>query len=49
MSLKYVVAIIRPDHLSALEVKLDSLHILGMTVTKVKGFSEYMDFFQKIA
>lgn len=47
MSLKYVVAIIRPDHLSALEVKLDSLHVLGMTVTKVKGFGEYMDFFSK--
>ena len=47
MSLKYVVAIIRPDVLDALEVKLGSLHIRGMTVSKVKGFGEYVDFLAK--
>lgn len=47
MSLKYVVAIIRPDVLRALEVKLGSLHVRGMTVTKVKGCGEYTDFFSK--
>lgn len=45
MSFKYVVAIIRPDVLSALEVKLGSLHVRGMTVTKVKGFGGHPDFF----
>lgn len=47
MSFKYVVAIIRPDVLSALEVKLGSLHVRGMTVTKVNGFGGNPDFFAK--
>ncbi|MEO6354288.1 MAG: P-II family nitrogen regulator [Burkholderiaceae bacterium] len=47
MSFKYVVAIIRPDVLSALEVKLGSLHVWGMTVTKVNGFGGYTDYFSK--
>ena len=47
MSLKYVVAIIRPDVLNALEAKLGSLHVRGLTVPKVKGFGEYTDFFSK--
>ena len=47
MSLKYVVAIIRPDVLDALEVKLGSLHVGGMAVTKVNGFGGYTDFFSK--
>ncbi|MFD2274043.1 P-II family nitrogen regulator [Undibacterium arcticum] len=47
MNLKYVIAIIRPDVLAALETKLGSLHVRGLTVTKVKGFGEYTDFFSK--
>lgn len=47
MSLKYVVAIIRPDVLDALEAKLGSLHVRGLTVSKVQGFGEYVDFLAK--
>ena len=47
MSLKYVIAIIRPDVLDALEAQLANLHVRGMTVTKVKGFGEYIDFLSK--
>ena len=47
MNVKYVIAIIRPDALMALETKLGSLHVQGMTVTKVKGFGEYTDFYSK--
>lgn len=45
MNLKYVVAIIRPDVLAALETELGRLHVRGLTVTKVAGFGEYADFF----
>ncbi|RZI40331.1 P-II family nitrogen regulator [Herbaspirillum sp. HC18] len=47
MGLKYVVAIIRPDVLDALEAKLSMLHVRGLTVTKVQGFGEYVDFLAK--
>ena len=47
MSLKYVVAVIRADVLDALEAKLVSLHVRGLTVSKVKGFGEYVDFLAK--
>ena len=47
MNLKYVVAVIRADVLDALEAKLASLHVRGLTVSKVKGFGEYMDFLAK--
>ena len=47
MSLKYVVAITRPDVLAALEAQLANLHVRGITVTKVKGFGEYIDFLSK--
>jgi nitrogen regulatory protein PII len=47
MNVKYVIAIIRPDVLTELETKLYSLRIPGMTVTKVKGFGEYIDFYSK--
>ena len=47
MNLKYVIAIIRPDVLAALETKLGSLHVQRMTVTKVNGFGEYTDFYSK--
>ncbi|OGB26673.1 MAG: transcriptional regulator [Burkholderiales bacterium RIFCSPLOWO2_02_FULL_57_36] len=47
MSLKYVVAIIRPDVLDALEARFESLQVPGMTVTKAKGFGKYANFFSK--
>ncbi len=47
MRFKYVVAIIRADVLDALETKLGTLHVRGITVTKVMGFGEYTDFFSK--
>ncbi|WP_211467172.1 P-II family nitrogen regulator [Collimonas silvisoli] len=47
MNVKYVIAIIRPDALLALEARLGSLHMQGMTVTKVKGYGEYTDFYSK--
>jgi Cu(I)/Ag(I) efflux system protein CusF len=47
MNLKYVVAVIRADVLDALEVKLASLQVRGLTVSKVKGFGEYVDFLAK--
>lgn len=47
MSLKYVVAVIRPDVLDALEAKLAGLQVRGLTVTKVRGFGEYMDVLAK--
>lgn len=43
MSLKYIVAIIRPDVLDALEAKLVGLQVRGLTVTKVTGYGEYTD------
>lgn len=47
MSLKYVIAIVRPDVLGALEARLGSLQVRGMTVTRVEGFGEYADFFSR--
>jgi nitrogen regulatory protein PII len=47
MTFKYVIAIIRPDVLATLETKLGSLHIRGLTVTQVKGFGEYTDFYSQ--
>lgn len=45
MNIKYVVAIVRSDSLEALEAKLSSLQIGGITVTNVKGYGEYKDLF----
>lgn len=47
MRLKYVVAVIRPDALDALEAKLASLQMRGLTVTTVRGFGEYVDYLAK--
>lgn len=43
MSSKYGVAIIRSDVLHALEAKLASLQVRGLTATKVRGVGEYTD------
>jgi nitrogen regulatory protein P-II 1 len=44
MSLRYVVAFVRSNVLDALEKKLISIGIRGMTVTRVKGLGEYAEF-----
>ena len=44
-SFKYVVAIVAPEVVESLESKLRSMHVGGITLTKVKGFGEYKNFF----
>lgn len=45
MNFKYVVAIVPPDAVESLERKLRSIGVGGVTLTKVKGFGEYKNFF----
>lgn len=45
MSYKYVVAIVRPDSVAPLEKKLTQLGVAGITLSRVKGFGEYKNFF----
>lgn len=45
MGYKYVIAVIRDDLLDALEAQLRRLRVRGLTVSKVKGYGEYKDFF----
>ena len=44
MSLKYVVAFVRPKVLDALEEKLIGIGIRGLTVSRDKGLGEYAEF-----
>jgi nitrogen regulatory protein PII len=45
MNFKYIVAIVRPDAVESLETRLKSIGVGGITLTKVKGFGEYKNFF----
>jgi nitrogen regulatory protein PII len=45
MSFKYVVAIVPPEAVESLERKLRNIGVGGVTLTKVKGFGEYKNFF----
>ena len=45
MEVKRVIAIIRSEALEALEEKLKSLHVGGVTVSRVKGYGEYKNLF----
>jgi nitrogen regulatory protein P-II 1 len=45
MDFRYVVAIVRPEVVGELEKKLVSLGIGGVSVSKVKGYGEYKNFF----
>lgn len=45
MDFRKVTAIIRPDALEKVENALKSLSVPGVSVTKVKGYGEYMDFY----
>ena len=45
MKFKYVIAIVPPEVVSALETRLIQAGIRGITLSKVKGFGEYKNFF----
>jgi len=45
MKFRKVTAIIRPERLEAVEQCLKKLNVPGVSVTKVKGFGEYANFF----
>lgn len=47
MSFKYVVAITSSEFAVSVEAKLLSLGIGGITLSKVKGFGEYRNFFSR--
>ena len=46
-SFKYVVAIVAPEVVEPLERKLKSIHVGGITLTKVRGFGEYKNFYSR--
>jgi nitrogen regulatory protein P-II 1 len=41
-----ITAIIRPDYLEKVEAALKALGVPGISVTKVKGYGEYADFYR---
>ena len=43
MPFQYIVAIVRHDTLDAIEEAFHGLQVRGMTVSRVKGFGEYID------
>jgi len=45
MDFRIVTAIIRPELLEKVEETLKAMHVPGVSVTKVKGYGEYMDFY----
>lgn len=45
MMFRKVTAIFRPDRLEAVEDCLRNLGVAGVSVTKVKGFGEYANFY----
>lgn len=45
MNIQCIVAIVPPDMVEPLEVKLRSLHVGRITLTRVKGFGEYKNFY----
>ena len=46
MALRKVVAIIRNEALEKVEARLADLRVRGISVTKVKGYGEYANFFK---
>jgi len=46
MGLRKIVAIIRNEALEKVKAKLIDLGVKGITVTKVKGYGEYVNFFK---
>ncbi len=47
MNFKYVVAIVPLEAVESLERKLRDIGVGGVTLTKVKGFGEYKNFFSR--
>jgi len=47
MSFKKITAIIRPDSLGKVEDKLKELGVPGVSVSQIKGYGEYSDFYAK--
>ena len=47
MNFRKVTAIIRPECLEKVEESLRKLNVPGVSVTKVKGFGEHANFFEK--
>jgi len=47
MSFKKITAIIRPDLLNKVEKTLKELGVPGVSVSQVKGYGEYADFYAK--
>ncbi|MGD2056968.1 MAG: P-II family nitrogen regulator [Gammaproteobacteria bacterium] len=45
MEFRKVIAIIRPSALEKVEQALQALGVPGVSVTRVKGYGEYADFF----
>ncbi len=45
MAFKYVIAIVRPEVIPALEAQLSRIGVGGITPTRVKGFGDYKNFF----
>ena len=46
MNFRKVIAIFRSSRLETVEDRLRSLRVQGLSVTKVKGFGEYTDFYE---
>jgi len=46
MQFRKVTAIIQNDRLQAVEERLKELGVPGISITKVKGFGEYADFYE---
>ena len=47
MDIKLIVAIIRRDRLEQVEKKLEDIGVERISVSKVKGYGEYHDFFAR--
>ena len=45
MNFKYIVAIVPAETLESLETKLKRIGVGGITLSKVKGFGEYKNFY----
>jgi nitrogen regulatory protein P-II 1 len=46
-SFKYVVAIVAPEFVQSLENKLRSIGVGGITLTRVRGFGQYKNFYAR--
>ena len=47
MEFRKVIVIIRPDRLENVEQALQSVAVPGISVSKVKGYGEYRDFYEQ--